>query len=336
MSKCLDSIASQDFDLSKVEILVIDGWSTDNTRQIASEYGARILDNPMVQQEFAKHIGILNSTGKYLVFLDSDEILFSKTFLRNNLEIFEKNSNVKFIVFSGYITPNDSGLINTYINSLGDPFAFFIYSDDKNYLNFYRLVKKKYSKYDMGNFVILDKNRVKKKGMLVDISASNCVDKESLYHILGEKINSPEFIPKVFYIYLSSDYDIAVVKDQPVIHYSSETFMRFLSKLRWRVMVNVHYKSIPGTGFSNREFFLTIPKRLKKYLFLPYSFSVILPLLDGIILAFKNKNIVFLLHPFLSLYTSLSILWNYVLKLFGVKPNLPAYGKDDLNKSIIK
>ena len=54
----LESIRSQEYPQEFVEILVIDGGSTDQTLQIAKEWDARILVNPQQQQEYAKHIGL--------------------------------------------------------------------------------------------------------------------------------------------------------------------------------------------------------------------------------------------------------------------------------------
>ena len=51
ISKCLDSIISQDFPKDELEVLVMDGMSEDKTREILTKYQKeysfiKILDNP--------------------------------------------------------------------------------------------------------------------------------------------------------------------------------------------------------------------------------------------------------------------------------------------------
>ena len=61
----LESIKNQSLDQNLIEILVVDGGSTDNTIDIAKEFNCRIIQNPKVNPEFAKHEGIKNAYGKY-------------------------------------------------------------------------------------------------------------------------------------------------------------------------------------------------------------------------------------------------------------------------------
>ncbi|MEN2997497.1 MAG: glycosyltransferase family 2 protein [Brevinematia bacterium] len=324
---CLSSVISQTIGRENIEILVVDGGSTDKTVEIAKEYGAIVLDNELFQQEYAKHIGIQKSTGKYLVFLDSDEVICSARTFEERLNFFEKYKNLKMILSGGYITPDNFNPINCYINLLGDPFSSYVYQL-KNYKSFVELVENRYSGLVDGDLIILDKTKLSKdNSLLIDLNASNCVEKDSLVELLKGQLQDYTFVPKVFYLYSKSAYSIGVVRSQYVIHYSSATLGRYLSKLRWKVMVNVHYKEIPGTGFSNREEFLSGLRKLRKILFLPYSFSVLAPLIDGILLSMKHRKFVFLLHPFLTLYTAIMIVYHMILKLLGIRPKMIPYGK---------
>jgi len=50
----LESTRKQSYDQNLIEILVIDGGSTDKTREIAREYNCRILENPIKILKLAK------------------------------------------------------------------------------------------------------------------------------------------------------------------------------------------------------------------------------------------------------------------------------------------
>lgn len=74
---CVESIVNQDFPSNKLEVIFIDGNSTDNTRGIISTYIEKypglisLCDNPNKTVPFAMNIGIENSIGDYIVRLDA-------------------------------------------------------------------------------------------------------------------------------------------------------------------------------------------------------------------------------------------------------------------------
>lgn len=68
----LNSIKNQSF--KEVEVILVDGFSTDNTTKIASSFGARVFKLEGERAK-AKNFGIQKSKGDFLLFLDSDMIL---------------------------------------------------------------------------------------------------------------------------------------------------------------------------------------------------------------------------------------------------------------------
>ncbi len=74
--QAIDSVLSQDF--ADYELIVIDDGSADGTPQLLQSYGSRIKALHQTNQgpEAARKAGALEATGEYLVFLDSDDLLF--------------------------------------------------------------------------------------------------------------------------------------------------------------------------------------------------------------------------------------------------------------------
>ncbi|MBN1543377.1 glycosyltransferase family 2 protein [candidate division KSB1 bacterium] len=77
IAQCLHSLVTQEFDRKRYEILVVDGRSTDQTRDIVermiAEYPAvnmRLLDNPNATVPFALNIGLKEAKGEIIVRLD--------------------------------------------------------------------------------------------------------------------------------------------------------------------------------------------------------------------------------------------------------------------------
>lgn len=58
-----------------VEILCVDGGSTDDTRAIAARFGAHVLDNPRRNEEEARALGLEAADGELVLLLDADDEL---------------------------------------------------------------------------------------------------------------------------------------------------------------------------------------------------------------------------------------------------------------------
>lgn len=79
---CLDSLLAQD-DPRIVEILVVDGGSTDGTRQLAESFGGtiRLLDNPKMSAAAALNVGWRTAAGEVIVRADA-HALYARDYVR--------------------------------------------------------------------------------------------------------------------------------------------------------------------------------------------------------------------------------------------------------------
>lgn len=72
----LKSIIKQDYPKKEMEVLLVDGMSTDNTRNIISKYLKKyplihLLDNPQRTSSYAMNIGIKAAQGEYIIRMDA-------------------------------------------------------------------------------------------------------------------------------------------------------------------------------------------------------------------------------------------------------------------------
>lgn len=81
IADCLKSILNQDYPKDKLEILVVDGNSTDKTREIVesfkfqdSRFKIQLLDNPKVITPSAMNVGIKNAKGEIIIKMDAHSI----------------------------------------------------------------------------------------------------------------------------------------------------------------------------------------------------------------------------------------------------------------------
>lgn len=68
----LDSLMQVDYDRNKLEIIVVDGCSTDGTREIVAQYPVKLLTEEKTGVNTARNTGIKNSTGEIIAFTDHD------------------------------------------------------------------------------------------------------------------------------------------------------------------------------------------------------------------------------------------------------------------------
>lgn len=75
LSACLESVKSQNYPLK--EVIVADNFSKDETINIARRFGAIVIERSGRSGNPAstKNVGISKSSGKYVLLLDSDEVL---------------------------------------------------------------------------------------------------------------------------------------------------------------------------------------------------------------------------------------------------------------------
>lgn len=75
IEKCIESVLGQDYPQDRIEVLFVDGMSTDRTREIVSEYSnkytqIRMLDNKLRIVPYSMNIGIEAAKGDVIVRID--------------------------------------------------------------------------------------------------------------------------------------------------------------------------------------------------------------------------------------------------------------------------
>lgn len=93
----LKSVRMQKYPIGQVEVLVIDGGSTDQSFTVACEYNAKWISGGFSDnQEARRAIGIVKSNGQIIVSLDADNILPNDNWLMKLISPFIENSRVGY------------------------------------------------------------------------------------------------------------------------------------------------------------------------------------------------------------------------------------------------
>lgn len=73
IGKLLYRLSGQDYPAEKLEIIIVDNGSTDDTKALAAEYPFKILEENKIQSSYAaRNKGIENAAGEVLAFTDAD------------------------------------------------------------------------------------------------------------------------------------------------------------------------------------------------------------------------------------------------------------------------
>ncbi|CDB35850.1 glycosyltransferase group 2 family protein [Phascolarctobacterium sp. CAG:266] len=110
LKRCLDSVINQAY--KNLEIILVDDGSTDNTLKILQEFALKNSRIKIFCQEnqgaaVARNLGLSIATGKYVIFLDSDDY-FEKDLVEKSVERAEK-FNADIVVFRAIAFDNITG-----------------------------------------------------------------------------------------------------------------------------------------------------------------------------------------------------------------------------------
>lgn len=95
IAKNINSILHQNYS-GEIEILIVDGMSDDNTREIVEAYensNVRLIDNPHKFTPQALNIGVDNSEGDIFIILGGHAFL-DEDFVMNNVSILQNDSSI--------------------------------------------------------------------------------------------------------------------------------------------------------------------------------------------------------------------------------------------------
>lgn len=96
LDECLESVDNQTYD--NLEVWVVDGSDSDVNKGIVEKYGFNYVGLDVdLGVQYARNLGWMYSSGKYLAMLDDDDIWYPKK-LEKQVEVAEENDNIGLVV----------------------------------------------------------------------------------------------------------------------------------------------------------------------------------------------------------------------------------------------
>ncbi|TRZ43080.1 glycosyltransferase [bacterium] len=132
LEKCLRSISIQDYPKDKIEVIIADGGSTDQTLTISKKYHAKIVNNSLKTGEAGKAIGVKTAKNDLIALVDSDNILPNDHWFRDLVFPFEDKEIIVSEPIKYTYRKNDPYLTRYFaLLGMNDPICLFIGNYDR-------------------------------------------------------------------------------------------------------------------------------------------------------------------------------------------------------------
>lgn len=132
--RCLESVRSQNYSQDKIEILISDGGSRDNTLNIAQKYNCKILYNQRRLSEYGVQLGMKNAIGEFLIPLAADNELVGCDWIQKVVTVFSDNEDIS-AVWGRLASGKDDPALNKYFELIqSDPLNWFLNKNLDKYI----------------------------------------------------------------------------------------------------------------------------------------------------------------------------------------------------------
>lgn len=291
LRNCFKSISIQNYSKDKLEVLIIDGGSTDNTLNIAKQFNVfptRILSNPYKDAESGKSIGIEAAKNDIIALIDADNELVGKNWLRVMVRPLIDDPKI-FGVESPWLVRKKDPLINQYVTLLkiADPLA--------------RCFSPQMKMEDRGAYIVYNL----KTGQTPIVGANGFLWRKRLIKIINKY--KPKF-EEVNYISLMVQRGYLVyarVKHVGIYHFyctSAVSYIKKRLKIGRKFMERKEKNQTTWVDQSTSYYFIFA---------ILYNISFFGPLWEAIIGYKKTANTAWFLHPFISFLTIIIYTYAY-------------------------
>ena len=289
LEKTLQSISKQNYSAKKLELIIVDDNSEDETVRIAKKYTDNIFYSGKRFCEISRALGIRRAKHDLIFLIDADNSLPDSNFLTRAVTPFlvEENLSGSF-PYRFHYNPKDPPA-NRYCSIFGinDPFQY--YTKAREHLASFEnewLISG--DSIDKGDYFLISFD----KGSLLTLGAIGFLGWKK--HMLGEVTDSEYFFHSDAYnrIIKRGMNKFAAVKHE-IVHDHCSSSSEFFRKLARNHRNFLLHKSLRGDVWWAKS----------KFSFLATVFAmatIVLPLKDAIHAYTKQKDIACLLHPFYS------------------------------------
>ncbi len=304
LEQCLLSIRRQCYPQEKVEIIVADGGSMDNTRKICAAYDCLIIDNRRVKGEYGHRLGFEKATGEILFIFAADNSLPGRNWIERMIHPFVFNPEICGAYTHIEPASWDNSLNRYYCLLHVEPFTWFVFGNTvqpKFFFKEYKIIRKD------EHYIIFDFPL--KKFPLIAFAQGFALRRDSK----NQKITfGDDILP--FIEMLKEGSQVAYVPSAGIHHHHLVSFKHFNDKYRRRIRNAYRHKD---SGFESRKPYLSRTRRIKKYLWLVYGCTLVGPVINSINWYFRDNEKCWFWHIPISIVLSYLIIFEVIRMELG-------------------
>lgn len=296
LNRYFTSLEKQTIDPEFVEILIVDGGSSDETLAIAKKHHVRIVHNPKKLAEPGVALGFEEARSELIMILAVDNI-FKDSFALEKIAGIFKDSSIT-AAFPKHDTAPEDSLYSRYFNTFTDPYTHFVYGAASNARTFSSLYKTIIHTdiYDVYDY------KSAKSYPLIALAQGFTIRKNAITKRIDDRFDDVLTV----YSLIEHGKRIAYVYGVSLYHYTVADFSDFVKKQK-RAVENALVRG--NSGISQRDKYLTGWQKMKRYLYFPYALTIVLPLLVSVIQAIRTGERVWLWHWYMSFISAIILLF---------------------------
>lgn len=221
-----------------VEVIVTDGGSTDETLEIAQEFDVKILSNPLRTGEAGKSVGLLAAKNDLVAFIDSDNILPCRSWLKTMVAPFEKEDVMGAEPFAFTYRRCDP-LISRYVALFGvcDPLQLYVGNRDRwNWMKQNWTDDALHEVTDKGGYYLV---KLKRGVIIPCIGANGFVGRREI--LLKASCKPYYFDIDVVYELVQMGFDKVAMVKTGIVHLHANNMTVFIKKAYRRIRDYQHF-----------------------------------------------------------------------------------------------
>ncbi len=314
LGDCLKLVREQNYAQNRIEIILGDGGSADNTLQIAKKYKAKVINIPKEKQhaEYNRGVAFNSAKGELVLILDHDNFLPDRSWIRDMVDPLLKHKDAVASTTCYYHYDRSYNIMDRYFALFGtsEPLPYFLRKADRmpQYAKTWVLQgnAKDYGKY---YFVRLSSHPSK----FISVGTNGCLMRRQL--VIDNAQADPEhhYPIDVLYDVTKKGHNKFIFVKNSIIHLThSRGLLEFL-KRRKKFVEQYHFAE-----HEKRRWSVVMPgDELGVILYLIYSLTFVKPLYDSLRGYLKIKDVAWFVHPLMCFGTT--VIYGYVTVKFTLK-----------------